>query len=124
MAAHKLQNYLRTYRKKSGLTQREVGYLLGWKSGGSVARYEKRRRLPPLQTALAYEAILGVPLSKLFAGIHDTARKNIQKRMVELRSKLQAKTRKGSEALLDAHKLRWLADRESPQPVGQNITTS
>ena len=124
MAAHKLENYLRTYRKKSGLTQREVGYLLGWKSGGSVARYEKRRRLPPLQTALAYEAILGVPLSQLFAGIHDTARKHIQKRMLELRSELQAKTSKGSEALLDAHKLRWLAGRENSQPLGQNITAS
>ena len=124
MAAHKLENYLRTYRKKSGLTQREVGFLLGWKSGGSVARYEKRRRLPPLATALAYEAILGVPLSQLFAGIHDAARKNIQKRMLELRSKLQAKTSKGSEALLDAHKLRWLSGRENSQPVGQNITAS
>ena len=44
---HKLENYLRTYRKKSGLTQREVAFLLGCQNGAQVSRYEKRRRLPP-----------------------------------------------------------------------------
>ena len=121
MATHKLENYLRTYRKKSGLTQRELGFLLGWKSGGLVARHEKRRRLPPLETALAYEAILGVPLSQLFAGIYEAARKKMQERMLELRSKLQAKTSKGSEALFDAHKLRWLSGRENSEPLGRTL---
>src|SRR5437879_2031593 len=61
MATHKLENYLRTYRKRSGLTQREVAFLVGCRNGAQVSRYEKRRRLPPLRTALACEAAFGVP---------------------------------------------------------------
>ena len=33
MATHKLENYLRTYRKRSGLTQREVAFLVGSRNG-------------------------------------------------------------------------------------------
>jgi transcriptional regulator with XRE-family HTH domain len=57
MASHQLENYLKTYGWKSGLTQREVAFLLGWKNGAQLSRYEKRHTLPPLRTALAYEAI-------------------------------------------------------------------
>jgi transcriptional regulator with XRE-family HTH domain len=108
----RLDNYLRSYRKKSGLTQSEVGFLLGRANGALVSRYEKRRRLPPLQIALALEALLGIPVSQLFAGIHEGANDDVRKRMLALRSQLQAKTAKGSEALISAHKLRWLAARE------------
>src|SRR2546421_227517 len=54
MASPRLENYLRTYRKRSGLTQREVAFLLGSKNGAQLSRYEKQRRLPPLRTALAF----------------------------------------------------------------------
>jgi len=72
MATQRLENYLRPHCKKSGLAQREVAFLLGWQTGGSLGRYEKRRRLPPLKTALACEAIFGVPVAELFAGIRQT----------------------------------------------------
>jgi transcriptional regulator with XRE-family HTH domain len=109
---NRLDNYLRSYRKKSGLTQSEVGFLLGRSNGAQISRYEKRRRLPPLQIALALEALLGVPVSQLFAGIHDSADADIRKRMIGLRSALQTKSANGSEALLAAQKLSWLAARE------------
>jgi transcriptional regulator with XRE-family HTH domain len=108
----RLDNYLRSYRKKSGLTQSEVGFLLGRTTGAQISRYEKRRRLPPLEIALALEALLGIPVSQLFAGIHDSADADIRKRMVGLRSALQTKPVSGSEALIAAQKLRWLATRE------------
>ena len=73
MATHKLENYLRTYRKRSGLTQREVAFLVGCRNGAQVSRYEKRRRLPPLRMALACEAAFGVPVSELFAGLREVA---------------------------------------------------
>ena len=85
MATHKLENYLRTFRRRSGLTQREVAFLLGWENGAQVSRYEKRRRLPPLATALACEAVCGVPAAELFAGVRESAVKTIRRRMVELR---------------------------------------
>jgi transcriptional regulator with XRE-family HTH domain len=109
----RLDNYLRSYRKRSGLTQSEVGFLLGRKNGALISRYEKRRRLPPLQIALALEALLGIPVSTLFAGMHEAANDDVRERVLELQSKLQAKTAKGSEALVAAHKLRWLSTREN-----------
>jgi len=68
--AYKLNNYLRTYRKRASLSQDEVAYLLGCRSGAKVSRYERFARQPTLQTALAYEAIFGVPVRELFAGIY------------------------------------------------------
>lgn len=111
MATHKLENYLRTYRRRSGLTQREVAFLLGCETGAQVSRYEKRRRLPPLATALACEAAFGVPVAELFAGVRESAGKAIEKRKAELRSKLQDKGSAGqkkSAMRLTEQKLRWL----------------
>jgi transcriptional regulator with XRE-family HTH domain len=115
MANLRLHNYLRSCRRKSGLTQQEVAFLLGAKTGDLVSRYEKRRWLPPLETALACEAIFGVPVSELFAGVHEAKEKEIRERMRELRSKLVVKTVKGSsETVLKAHKLKWLDARGTP----------
>jgi transcriptional regulator with XRE-family HTH domain len=106
-----LENYLKAYRKKSGLTQREVVFLLGCRDGAQVSRYEKRRRLPPLETALALEAVFGVPVAELFAGVRERVGREIGKRLLELRSRLQTQTDKGSEARVIAHKLRWFGER-------------
>jgi transcriptional regulator with XRE-family HTH domain len=83
MTPHRLENYLRTYRKKAGLSQREVAFLLGCEDGAQVSRYEKRRRLPPLETALAYEAIFGIPISELFAGMRQSVEEDIEKRRLD-----------------------------------------
>lgn len=65
----KLPNYLRTYRKRAGLTQDEVAYLLGNESGTQVSRYEHFLRQPSLRTVVAYEAIFGASAQELFAGV-------------------------------------------------------
>ncbi len=83
-------------------------------NGAQVSRYEKRRRLPSIETALACELIFGVPVAELFAGVRDSIGKDIEKRRRELSSRLQAKTSKGSEARMNAHKLRWLIGQETP----------
>ena len=115
MAQKRLDNYLKTYRKQSGLTQGEVAFLLGWENSAQVSRYEKRRRLPPVDTALACEAVFGVPISELFAGVSDTSAREVRKRMSRLRLKLQATNAEGGDALVLAHKLRWLDAREGIQ---------
>jgi len=124
MPTHKLENYLRAYRKRSGLTQRDVAYLLGCQNGAQVSRYEKRKRVPPLRTALACEAVFGVPIADLFAGISEVAGREIGKRLLGLRSKLQANSGEGhgkSEARQIARKLEWLNARLGPQTGGQNL---
>jgi transcriptional regulator with XRE-family HTH domain len=87
--ASKLQHYLRTHRKRAGFTETELAQLLGCKSAAKVSRYERFERLPSLKTALAYQAILGVPVAKLFAGMYEQVEKEASKRAKELARKLE-----------------------------------
>jgi transcriptional regulator with XRE-family HTH domain len=87
--SRKLQNYLRTYRKRSGLSQKELSFLLGVKSSEKVCRYEKFQQVPNLQTALALQVIFGVPVAELFAGIYEQAEKETSKRARILMHKMQ-----------------------------------
>lgn len=91
MTTPQLTNYLRTYRKRSGLTQNEVGYLLGCVNGSQVSRYEHHRRIPNLETALTYEAIFRAPVRDLFAGLFGEVERKMLKRMGRLGRKLLAK---------------------------------
>lgn len=116
----RLPNYLRAQRRKSGLSQNEVAFLLGRMNGAQVSRYEKRRRLPSVETALACEVIFGVPIGELFAGVRDSIGKDIEKRRRELSSKLRTKTPKGSEARMTEHKLRWLNDHQTHAVANQS----
>ena len=111
MASHQLANYLRTYRRKSGLTQREVAFLLGRKDGAQFSRYEKRRCLPPLRMALACEAIFHVPVAKLFGGVHDEVRREVSERIDALGTRLEERKNHGRHKLLIQRKLTWIQER-------------
>jgi transcriptional regulator with XRE-family HTH domain len=113
MATHKLANYIRAYRRKSGLSQREVAYLLGCETGAQVSRYERRRRMPPVQTALACQAVFGTPVADLFAGTYESAAKEVRRRAQKLGLELQKSKRNGASV---AQKLQWLGDHCAPQP--------
>jgi transcriptional regulator with XRE-family HTH domain len=98
MAIHKLENYLRTYRRRAGFTQDEIAYLLGGKSGTKTSRYERFRRTPSLETALAYELLFGVPVRKLFAGVYQKVERETRVQARRLQRKLDAKGRSPSVA--------------------------
>ena len=89
MQTDKLDNYLRTYRKKLGLTQREVAFLLGCHGGAKVSRYERSGRVPDLKTIFAYEAIFQKPARELFAGIYDRAERETRRKVRQLISRLR-----------------------------------
>ena len=89
--SHKLQNYLRTYRKRSGLSQDEVAFLLGCQ-GTKVSRYERFVRKPSLETLFAYEVVFGAPARELFAGAYQKVEKRISNRAQLLTRKLNRAT--------------------------------
>ena len=109
MPQPKLDNYLRTYRKRAGLTQREVAFLLGCRNAAQVSRYEKRHRLPTLRTALACRAILGVPLETLFAGINEkvdretTARDSARYRIWKMQARGPRSLEEGNQNYPELH---------------------
>src|SRR6266849_8010241 len=111
MPTHKLNNYLRAHRKRAGLTQREVAFLLGLKARGPVSELEKRRRVPLLRTAVTLEAIFGVPVSELFPGMRQAVHTDVEKRLEEFTTQLKAKADKKNDAYKTARKLTWLSQR-------------
>jgi len=104
--SHKLPNYLRAYRKRAGLTQDEVAYLLGCRSGAKVSRYERFARQPSLETVFAYEVIFRTPARELFAGVSHTVERKTARRIKSLALKLH----RANTGRLTARKLESLRD--------------
>jgi transcriptional regulator with XRE-family HTH domain len=76
----KLPHYLRIERRRAGLSQTDIAALLGVRTASKISRYEHGRRLPPLKTALAYEAILGRPIAELFGGTFAMVQGEVKRR--------------------------------------------
>ena len=86
--ASRLPNYLKTYRKRAGLSQDEVAFLLGCQSGAKVSRYERLARQPSLETILAYEVLFGTPASELFAGVYAKVEQRLKRRVRRMIARL------------------------------------
>lgn len=85
-----LPSYLRTHRKRSGLTQDEVAFLLGVRSGSKVSRYERLTRKPTLENLFALQVVYRTVPHMLFLGIFEEIEKTVIKRAsvlaIEVRS--------------------------------------
>lgn len=92
MANHPLQNYLRTHRRRTGLSQEEVAALLGAASGTKVSRYENFARRPAVTAVFAYEIVFNQPASELFAGNYHAIRLAVQKRARRMAKQLAARS--------------------------------
>jgi DNA-binding XRE family transcriptional regulator len=90
MPTQRLDNYLRTYRKHSGLSQDEIAYILGARDGTQISRHEHFCRIPNLETALAYEAIYGIPVRELFAGVYERVERAAARRAWHLSKRIGA----------------------------------
>ncbi len=77
--ARRLDNYLRSHRKRSGLSQDHVARLVGTRCGSTVSRYESFARQPSLETAVAFALVFDVPLRELFAGVHEQVEKRVRR---------------------------------------------
>ena len=88
MPSTPLSNYLRTYRRRGGLSQGEIGFLLGWTTGDNVSRHEFRRRMPNFEHLLGYEVILRVPIRELFAGEFERIERQVRRRAERLASRI------------------------------------
>lgn len=88
MASHKLPNYLLVYRKRLGLSQKEVAFLLGSRNSSQPSRYEHFSRMPTLRTALALAVIFQASVYELFLGECEKAANTVCRQAKRLRSRL------------------------------------
>lgn len=86
-----LQNYLRTYRKRSGLSQKEIAYLLGCEYGTKLSRYERFHRIPNLKTVLTLEIIYHTESKHLFEGMYNDLAYQLKKRAAILEERINQK---------------------------------
>lgn len=116
MATRRLPNYLRTYRKHSGLSQSEVAYLIRLKDKSDLSRYERSARQPSLRTALACQEVYGKPVSELFAGLNDSVARDSRNQMKRLRTRLQANVAAPSTGNRIMQKFQWISHRLMDMP--------
>ena len=62
--------YLKTHRKRLGLTQNEFAMLVGGKSEACVSRLERLTRKPDIETAFACQVLFDVSVHEVFPGIY------------------------------------------------------
>jgi transcriptional regulator with XRE-family HTH domain len=102
MAKKRLASYLRTERKRAGLTQKEIAFLVGAKNRAQISRFERLRRLPTTETLLAFMIVFRKNPADLIPGLYDKLLKLVRLRASELHEELQGDTRQVTKAKLDA----------------------
>ena len=82
--ASRIHSYLRTHRKRCGLTQDELAFLLGCQTGTKVSRFERLARKPNLATTLACAVVFGIPAHELFPRAHADVEREVAERALAL----------------------------------------
>src|SRR5579859_6446365 len=82
-------NYIRAHRRRCGLSQRELGVLVGYGHGYAVGRHERSSAAPPLLVALAYEVVFEIPIAQLFTGFHSAVAQSVARNMRDLKADLE-----------------------------------
>jgi transcriptional regulator with XRE-family HTH domain len=110
-----LTNYLRTHRKRAGLSEDDVAFLLGSKSGARISRYEQGRQTPRLKTLLAFELLFHTPIRDLYSGMSQEVERDLRQQARLLIRKLSA----AGQARLTVYKiaaLRAVSEQETSSP--------
>jgi transcriptional regulator with XRE-family HTH domain len=98
-------SYLRFYRRRWGLSQRELAELLGW-TKTFISRVEKRKRAPSLELVIGCFILFGTPPAEIFPEVADRIETVVMARIWDLYERLQGdcsrKTKAKIELLEDA----------------------
>jgi transcriptional regulator with XRE-family HTH domain len=83
----RLKIYLRTHRLKWGITQSDLAYLLGLKTGSVVSRIERVKRQPSVMVILACQVIFGLVPIELLPGLFGEVEDAVMRRVHKLNEK-------------------------------------
>ncbi|MBS1983504.1 MAG: helix-turn-helix transcriptional regulator [Bdellovibrionales bacterium] len=79
--------YLRTHRKRWGLSQRELASLLG-QSVSLISRFERLSREPTVHALIGAEFAFGEPARRLFPGLYSTVEAAVTLRAIDFAERL------------------------------------
>ena len=83
-----IKNYLWTYRKKIGLSQKRVAYFLGLNGTNDLSRWEHGVKAPNLVNVLKLEIVYRIPVAFLFGDLYERIKKEIRGREEKLKKEL------------------------------------
>lgn len=101
MARRRLLSYLRTFRKRSGLTQAELAFLVGQKSGTQFSRFERLKRIPNAETLIAIMIVFRESPQELFPALFESVAKEVRDRATTLHEEIQGDRRQTTKMKLD-----------------------
>lgn len=84
--------YLRRARRAWGLTQKELAYLVGFKSACHISRIEQAKRHPSVEAALACQVIFGTPPSDMFPHTYALVEDRVMRNIYTLNERLRTAT--------------------------------
>lgn len=84
-----IPNLVRMFRRRLGLTQQELAYLVGYDSDSQVSRIENGSRIPHLAEVLMIELIFGVPGVAMFPRVRDVVGRKVRSRLRKLTFQLR-----------------------------------
>jgi hypothetical protein len=99
--AERLKTYLRPLRRRWRLTQRELAFLIGIKSGAVISRIEGLNKVPRLAWAVACAVLFDTRALELFPGLFSEVYEDVLLRATELYEELQGNPSKTTRAKLD-----------------------
>ena len=85
------KNYLRTLRLKWGLTQPELGTLLGV-TKSAISKYENNTRRVPVDCLIACEIIFGVGPANLLVALRTKVEDALGRRALALYNRIEGRT--------------------------------
>src|SRR5438876_892507 len=85
MTKRGIGNYLRAHRRRCGLSQRELGILVGYGHAHAVSKHERSKSAPPFLVALGYEIVFEMPVAQLFPGFRSVMTGAVARNIQDLR---------------------------------------
>ena len=85
LRSKRTQNLMRVLRRRMGLTQREIAFLLGYESESHVSRLESGSRTPRLPELLVIELVFGAAAAAMFPHVHRAVTDIVRGRLERLR---------------------------------------
>lgn len=96
-----LKTYLRTFRRRWGLTQKELAFLIGAESSTTISRIEQLKRVPSLAASFACLVVFNATEYEMFPGLLAEVREGVLARAGELYDELQGDPSPSTRTKLD-----------------------
>jgi transcriptional regulator with XRE-family HTH domain len=116
---HRLNSYLRTFRRRSGFTQKELAFLIGLESRTNVSRLERSVRRPTTDALIICVFVFGASHFQLFPGLVCELQDAVLERANELYERLQGNPSRTTRAKLDF--LEELLAKEGERRINTDI---